>query len=94
MDLVAALQVSAQELFEEVLKEMDASGGLGIKYEAACRYNLGQALMQQKREVEAVRQFNETRIIFPTSIYARSAEKIMEQRRTRGREKGDFDQGD
>ena len=85
---------SAQELFDEVLKEMDAAGGLGIKYEAACRYNLGKALMQQDREVEAVRQFNETSIIYPTSIYARSAERIMEQRRSRGREKEDSDQGD
>ncbi|MCJ7703284.1 MAG: tetratricopeptide repeat protein [Anaerolineales bacterium] len=87
---------SAQELFDEVLKEMDAVGGLGIKYEAACRYNLGKALMQQDREVEAVRQFNETSIIYPTSIYARSSERILEQRRSRGRVKGDeqSDQGD
>lgn len=80
---------SAQELFDEVLKEMDAAGGLGIKYEAACRYNLGKALMQQDREVEAVRQFNETSIIYPTSIYARSSERILEQRRSRGRVKRD-----
>jgi len=80
---------SAQELFDEVLKEMDATGGLGIKYEAACRYNLGQALVQLGKEVEAVRQFNETRIIYPTSIYARSAERILEQRRSQGRVKED-----
>jgi len=85
---------SAQGIFEEVLKEMDASGGLGIKYEAACRYNLGQAFMQQSKEVEAVRQFNETSIIYPTSIYARSAERILEQRRSRGRKKKDSDQSD
>ncbi len=76
--------VSAQELFEEVLKEMEQKGGLGIKYEAACRYNLGQALMQQEKEVEAVRQFNETAIIYPNSIYAKSAERILEKRRSRG----------
>ena len=77
---------SAQQLFEAVLAEMEQGAGLGIKYEAACRYNLGQALMQQKKEVEAVRQFNETTIIYPNSIYARSAERILEKRRSRGRE--------
>jgi tetratricopeptide (TPR) repeat protein len=75
---------SAQQLFEAVLTEMEQGAGVGIKYEAACRYNLGQALMQQKKEVEAVRQFNETTIIYPNSIYARSAERILEKRRSRG----------
>jgi tetratricopeptide (TPR) repeat protein len=77
---------SAQRLFEEVLREMEEGGGLGVKYEAACRYNLGQAYLQQNREVEAVRQFNETTIIYPNSIYARSAANILEKRRTRGRD--------
>jgi tetratricopeptide (TPR) repeat protein len=76
---------NAQQLFEEVLEEMEQGGGLGVKYEAACRYNLGQAFMQQGKEVEAVRQFNETTIIYPGSIYARSAGNILEQRRTRRR---------
>jgi tetratricopeptide (TPR) repeat protein len=73
---------SAQEIFEGVLKEMEESEGLGVKYEAACRFNLGQALMQQNKEAEAVRQFNETAVIYPGSIYARSAERILEKRRT------------
>jgi tetratricopeptide (TPR) repeat protein len=74
---------SAQALFEEVLQEMDERGGLGIKYEAACRYNLGQALIQQGKEAEAVRQFNETMIIFPNSIYSKAASRSLEQRRSR-----------
>lgn len=80
---------SAQQLFEEVLREMEQGGGLGIKYEAACRYNLGQAYMQQGKEVEAVRQFNETTIIYPNSIYAKSAANILEGRRTRRRPEED-----
>jgi tetratricopeptide (TPR) repeat protein len=76
---------SAQQLLEGVLQEMEEGGGLGIKFEAACRYNLGQAYMQQDKEVEAVRQFNETTIIYPNSIYAKSAANIMERRRTRQR---------
>ena len=78
---------SAQELFDGVLKEMDQGGGLGIKYEAACRYNLGQALMQQGKEPEAVHQFNETMIIFPNSIYSKAANRVLEQRRSRGKSK-------
>ena len=77
---------SAQELFEGVLAENEKSGGLGIKYEAACRYNLGQALMQQGKEPEAVRQFNETMVIFPNSIYSKAAARILEKRRSRRKE--------
>ena len=77
---------SAQDLFEEVLREMDEKGGLGIKYEAACRYNLGQALMQQGKEAEAVHQFNETMIIYPNSIYSKAASRKLEQRRSRKQE--------
>lgn len=77
---------SAQELFENVLAEYEVSGGLGVKYEAACRYNLGQALMQQNNEAEAVRQFNETMVIYPNSIYSKAAERVLEKRRTRGKE--------
>ncbi|MBN1148685.1 MAG: tetratricopeptide repeat protein [Anaerolineales bacterium] len=75
---------SARALFEEVLRDNDARGGLGIKYEAACRYNLGLALMQLGKEAEAVRQFNEVMVIFPNSIFSRAAEAKLEKRR-RGR---------
>jgi tetratricopeptide (TPR) repeat protein len=78
---------SAQQLFEEVIEEMEQRGGLGIKYEAACRYNLGQAFIQQGKEVDAVRQFNETRIIYPNSIFAKAAANMLEKRRTGRSEK-------
>lgn len=77
---------SAQALFEEALKGTDDRGGLGIKYEAACRYNLGQALMQLGKESEAVRQFNEVMVIYPNSIYSKAAEAKLEKRRRRGRD--------
>jgi len=73
---------SAQSLFEMVLEEAKA-GGLGTKYEAACRFNLGLALQRQGKEAEAVRQFNETIDAFPNSIYSRAAEKALERRRRR-----------
>jgi len=80
---------SAQALFEEVLREMEAGGGLGIKYEAACRYNLGKALMRQGKEPEAVRQFNEVMVIYPSSIYSKAAGMALEERRSRTRGKTD-----
>jgi len=80
---------SAQALFEEVLREMEAGGGLGIKYEAACRYNLGKALMGQGKEPEAVRQFNEVMVIYPSSIYSKAAGMALEERRSRARGKTD-----
>jgi tetratricopeptide (TPR) repeat protein len=76
---------SAQALLEAVLAEAK-EGGLGIKYEAACRYNLGLALNRQGKEAEAVHQFNEAIDLFPSSIYSRAAEQALEQRR-RGKTK-------
>lgn len=71
---------SAQNLFEMVLVEAE-KGGLGIKYEAACRYNLGVALQQQGYDSQAVRQFNEVISIFPNSIYSKGAEIALERHR-------------
>jgi len=80
---------SAQMLFEEVLRESEGRGGLGIKYEAACRYNLGKALMGLGKESEAVRQFNEVMVIYPSSIYSKAAGMALEERRSRTRMKTD-----
>jgi tetratricopeptide (TPR) repeat protein len=71
---------SAQTLLESVLEEAE-EGGLGIKYEAACHYNLGLALQRQGKESAAVHQFNETIGTFPSSIYSKAAEQALEQRR-------------
>jgi len=80
--------VSAISLFQDVLS-VGEEGGLGVKYEAACRYNLGVALLQQGEEAEAARQFNEVRIIFPNSIYSKAAEAKIEQRQHKRRPTGD-----
>jgi len=71
---------SARELFQMVLEESE-QGYLGIKYEAACRYNLGLALQQLGHEAEAVRQYNEVRVIFPNSIYSKAAEIALDKRK-------------
>ncbi|MEW6717102.1 MAG: tetratricopeptide repeat protein [Chloroflexota bacterium] len=75
---------SARDLFDQALEESQ-QGGLGIKYEAACRYNLALALQHLGKEAEAVRQFNETIVIFPNSIYGRAAERALEKHRHRHR---------
>jgi tetratricopeptide (TPR) repeat protein len=79
---------SAQELFEMVL-EQSKDGGLGIKYEAACRYNFGVALQQQGKDAQAVHQFNEVTIIYPNSIYSKGADIALQKRRRGKRQKTD-----
>jgi len=53
----------------------------GPKYEAACRYNLGMAYLRTGQDVKAVEQFNEVIQLLPHSIYARSAEAMLQRRR-------------
>lgn len=79
---------SAQELFEMVL-EKSKDGGLGIKYEAACRYNFGVALQQQGKEAQAVHQFNEVTIIYPNSIYSKAADIALQKRKRGQSDKAD-----
>ena len=71
---------SAQAILESVLEEAK-DGGLGLKYEAACRYNLGLALQRQGKEADAVRRFNEATEVFPDSVFGKAAERALEQRR-------------
>jgi tetratricopeptide (TPR) repeat protein len=77
---------AAQTLLSQVLAE-SKGGGLGIKYEAACRYNLGLALQRLGRDAQAVREFNEAIVIFPTSIYSKAAHRALEKHR-KGEGKG------
>lgn len=70
---------SAKELFESVLNA-GKEGGLGLKYEAACRYNLAQALLKLGKEAEAKRQLNEVIMLLPNSIFSRAAETVLQQR--------------
>jgi len=64
---------------EEALRARE-HGRLGLKYEAACRYNLGLAYGRAGRESEASRELNEVMDLFPTSIYARQAERVLKER--------------
>ncbi len=73
---------SAKDLFESALKAGE-QGGLGLKYEAACRYNLGLALLKLGKDAEAVRQLNEVVMLLPNSIFSRAAEIALQKHRTK-----------
>jgi tetratricopeptide (TPR) repeat protein len=77
----------ARKLFLQVL-EAAKEGGLGLKYEAACRYNLAVACNRLGDEAGAVRQFNEVVELMPSSIYGKEAERALKQRREGGVKRG------
>lgn len=77
---------SAQALLEEVLQDAEKGSPLGIKYQAACHYNLGLALYQQGKDAQAVLQFNKAIEVFPNSIYSKAAEIALEKRKSGGLE--------
>jgi tetratricopeptide (TPR) repeat protein len=70
---------AASGSLEEALKAREHDR-LGLKYEAACRYNLGLAYDRSGRESEARRELNEVIDICPTSLYALRAERALRER--------------
>jgi tetratricopeptide (TPR) repeat protein len=56
---------------------------LGLKYEAACRYNLGLAYEQTGEDGKAATQFNEVIDLLPGSPYAQAARAGLKRRRTK-----------
>ncbi len=71
---------SAEGILNTVLDEAK-DGGLGIRYEAACQYNLGIALRELGNDAKSVRHFREAAEAFPGSPYGKAAEKALEERR-------------
>ncbi len=69
---------STQSLLESVLEEA-RDGGLSMKSEAACHYNLGLALQRQGKKAEAIRQFKKAIDAFSTSVYGKAAKKALQQ---------------
>ena len=66
---------------KEVLASASKQGGLGHKYEAACRYNLAVAYRKSGDDVKAVLEFNQVIDLFPASIYGQAAEKALKKKR-------------
>jgi tetratricopeptide (TPR) repeat protein len=77
----------AERMLQAVLDEASQKGGLGAKYESACHYHLGLACQRLNNPAEAVLCFNRAIEAWPASIYARAAERALEQRR-RGKDRG------
>lgn len=63
-----------------VLTSAGEQGGLGNKYEAACRYNLAVAYRKAGDDVKAVLEFNQVIELFPASIYGHAAERALKKR--------------
>jgi tetratricopeptide (TPR) repeat protein len=53
---------------------------LGLKYEAACHYNLGYAYERKGDESRAVGEYNQAIDVMPGSVYARAAEAALKRR--------------
>jgi tetratricopeptide (TPR) repeat protein len=76
---------SAEAILSSVLNEANI-GGLGIRHEAACHYNLGIAFRGLGQEAKSVQHFREVAESFPGSAYGKAAQKALEERR-RGKKK-------
>lgn len=72
----------AIEVLESVLAG-DQESRLGLKYEAACHYNLGYAYEKSGDDCQAAAQYNETIEAMPGSMYAQAAEAALKRRKER-----------
>jgi tetratricopeptide (TPR) repeat protein len=73
---------AAIRTFEGVL-EGERRSRLGLKYEAACHYNLGYAHEQKGEEAKATARYNETIDLLPGSLYAKAAQAALKRRKGR-----------
>jgi tetratricopeptide (TPR) repeat protein len=74
---------AAIRTFEGVLGGEKRSG-LGIKYEAACHYNLGYAYERKGEDTKAAAQYNEAIDVLPGSVYAKAAQAALRRRKDKG----------
>lgn len=74
---------AAIETLEGVL-DLEQRSRLGLKYEAACRYNLGYAYEKKGEDAKATAQYNETIDLLPGSVYAQAAQAALRRRKNRG----------
>jgi tetratricopeptide (TPR) repeat protein len=65
----------------ESVLEVEKRPRLGIKYEAACRYNLGYAYEKTEKDAQAVAQYNEAVDLLPGSVYGKAAAAALKRRK-------------
>ena len=65
-------------LFREILGKA-GEGFLGVKYEAAAHFNLGVAYRRQHLDSQAITEFNAVLDTWPSSEFARQAERALQQ---------------
>jgi tetratricopeptide (TPR) repeat protein len=76
---------AAIQTLENVLA-METQSRLGIKYEAACHYNLGYAYERKGEDAKAISQYNEAIDALPGSLYAKAAKAALERRKKKDSE--------
>lgn len=74
---------SAIQTLEGVL-QIPERPRLGLKYEAACHYNLGYAYEQKGEDAKACAQYNEAIDVLPGSVYAQAAQAALKRRKQKG----------
>jgi tetratricopeptide (TPR) repeat protein len=70
----------AIDVLESVL-ETEKRPRLGLKYEAACRYNLAFAYEKDGQNAKATAQYNEVIDLLPGSVYAQAAQSALKRQR-------------
>jgi tetratricopeptide (TPR) repeat protein len=71
---------AAIDTLEGVLA-MEKRPRLGLKYEAACHYNLGYAYEQKGEDAKSVVQYNEAIDALPGSVWAEGAKAALQRRK-------------
>lgn len=74
---------AAIETLQDALKDEERPR-LGLKYEAACRYNLAYAYEQKGEDAKAIAQYHETIELLPDSFWAQAAQAALKRRQKKG----------
>jgi tetratricopeptide (TPR) repeat protein len=74
-------QIEAAIATLESVLETEQSHRLGLKYEAACRYNLAYAYELNGQDAKATVEYNEAIEVLPGSVYAQAAQAAMKRRK-------------
>jgi tetratricopeptide (TPR) repeat protein len=74
-------QIEAAIATLEGVLDTEKSHRLGLKYEAACRYNLAYAYELNGQDAKATVEYNEAIEVLPGSVYAQAAQAALKRRK-------------